>query len=163
MGLVFKLLEVEPVEQEIEVTENEIKNIDGKDTTIEVTKTKKIKVKLEVNKLLLPYQSPYLDYEHYDELKKQLASRLGIDLKTMAGYGGQNKWNAANLKDTPLIPLLSKLGYEHEYTPEQCKEMSIHVRSLGANIEDLYIRKQTELLAEMMKIAGDNNKVLKLC
>ena len=166
MGLVFQIVDFKDIEEEqinkvLDKDGNPVLDKDGKEK--EEKKVIKIKQAFPVNKLDIPYLSPYFDYEQYEELKKALASRLGIELRTMVGYGGDIKWSDLKEEQQGLNLLLNRAGYEGSFTEEQCGSLEMPLRTLSQNIENLYIRKQAEILSDLFKTTKASGKSLKFC
>ena len=71
-------------------------------------------------------------YSSFAKWRIWLASKIGLDLDTMVGFGGDVEWSDT-LKAHPLYPLLNHSDCDGELSPSECKLIA---EGLGVIIRD---------------------------
>lgn len=94
-------------------------------------------------------------YSGFNRARIKLAKEIGLDLNSMVGFGGEQKW-----PDHDLIPLLNHSDCDGELTPEECKRVAPALREAVSKWDDDYDRAKFLELAEGMELAASLNEAL---
>jgi hypothetical protein len=103
-------------------------------------------------------------YSGFNRFRELVASKAGISLDSMVGFGGQMAWE--DLAGEALLPLLNHSDCDGELTPEECKTVAPRLRELAPQLKDRsynYDECHALLLADMMDFAAKVGKPLIFC
>jgi hypothetical protein len=99
-------------------------------------------------------------YGGFHSFRTRLASEIGMDLRSMEGFGGDKKFS--DFKDD-IIPLLNHSDCDGELSPEECKKVAPRLRELVKDWPDGYDKRRALELAEGMELAVSKNEHLQFC
>jgi hypothetical protein len=98
-------------------------------------------------------------YSGFNNFRRRLANKIGIELNNMDGFGGKISWDTI---DDTIKPLLNHSDCDGELSPKDCKKVEPRLRKLVKDWDDDdYDKIQALLLADGMKVSYTKNIPLK--
>jgi len=107
--------------------------------------------------------SIHYSYSGLAMFRRRVASRIGIDLDRMVGFGGKRSWAGI---DDPLVALLYHPDCQDKIRPKACRAAAPRLREvvleLGDPKKDEDVRFGLDL-AELMEECGERRMWLHFC
>lgn len=117
-----------------------------------------------VSSVEIPWEEcPHWTYSGFNSFREKLAEMIGMDLRSMVGFGGLDKWD--EFMDEPICPFLNHSDCDGILTPDECKRVAPQLKELLEKLddEDEWNKEQGGMLVNIMEIAAKEDRPLVFC